>query len=390
MAWWKRTSREPAGAIAATAVQTGRGDPYAGASALGVPLMRPEVRLLRAICDAVPLVGAAVQKLVQLVGEFHVACDDRRAQEELGRFFEEVPVGCCSSGIASFIAQYLEQLLVCGTAVGEMVLSPSRADIAALYNAPLETLELGTGASPLELRVWVHRGSERVPAPCPELLCISALNPEPGRVEGTSLLSGLPFVSSVLMRIYQTIGVNFDRVGNLRFAVTYKPSNDTLDRAMAKERANEIAREWGRAMQDGKVSDFVAVGDVDIRVIGADCPMPDTEIPVRQMLEQIVAKLGVPPFLLGLSWSSTERMSSQQADILTSELDAYRRLLDPVILKISRLWLSLHGYRCRPQVVWEAANLQDEVELARARLMQAQAARIEQELTVQAAAGDGV
>ncbi len=66
-------------------------------------------------------------------------------------------------------------------------------------------------------------------------------------------------------------------------------------------------------------------------------------MPVRQMLEQIVAKLGLPPFLLGLSWSSTERMSSQQADVLTSELEAYRRVLTPVVLKVCRTWLMLEG-----------------------------------------------
>ena len=63
------------------------------------------------------------------------------------------------------------------------------------------------------------------------------------------------------------------------------------------------------AMRCGEVRDFVAVGDVDIKVIGADNQIIDTEIPVRQLLEQIVAKLSVPPFLLGLTWSSTERMS---------------------------------------------------------------------------------
>ena len=57
-----------------------------------------------------------------------------------------------------------------------------------------------------------------------------------------------------------------------------------------------------------------------IKVIGADNQVLDSQVPVRQMLEQIVAKLGVPPFLLGLSWSTTERMSAQQADLLTSEL----------------------------------------------------------------------
>ena len=89
-----------------------------------------------------------------------------------------------------------------------------------------------------------------------------------------------------------------------------------------------IAREWSDAMsaaEQGQIKDFIAVGDVDIRVIGADNQVIDSEVPVRQLLEQIVAKLSLPPFMLGLSWSTTERMSAQQADILTSELDYYRR-----------------------------------------------------------------
>ena len=54
------------------------------------------------------------------------------------------------------------------------------------------------------------------------------------------------------------------------------------------------------SVKQGAIKDFVAVGDVDIKVIGADNQMIGTEVPVRQMLEQIVAKLGMPPFLLGL------------------------------------------------------------------------------------------
>ena len=109
--------------------------------------------------------------------------------------------------------------------------------------------------------------------------------------------------------------------------MTYKPQ-DSADKAFAKERAEQIANEWSAGMQDsrnGQVRDFVAVGDVDIKVIGAENQMPDIQIPVRQLLEQITAKLGIPPFLLGLNWSSTERMSQQQTDILTSELEYYRR-----------------------------------------------------------------
>ena len=99
---------------------------------------------------------------------------------------------------------------------------------------------------------------------------------------------------------------------------------------------------------------------MSIRAIGADNVMPDCEVPVRQILEQLVAKTGLPPFLLGLSWSSTERMSSQQADMLTSEITALRRTLTPMVERVCRLWLRLHGYGCRFAVEWDDINLQDQ------------------------------
>ena len=209
---------------------------------------------------------------------------------------------------------------------------------------------------------------------------MSTLNPEPGKLKGTSLLKGLPFVSGILLKIFNTIGVNWERVGNVRFAVTYKPSSDG-DRAMSRQRAVQIADEWSKVMRDTqRVSDFVSVGDVSVKVIGADNQILDSNVPVRQILEQIVAKLSIPPFLLGLSWSTTERMSSQQADILTSELEYYRRILNGVITKICDVWLQIHGVSQKYEIVWNNINLQDEVELAHARLYNSQANKIEKEL----------
>ena len=104
--------------------------------------------------------------------------------------------------------------------------------------------------------------------------------------------------------------------------------------------------------------DFVSVGDVSVKVIGAESQMPDCEIPVRSILEQILAKLGIPPFLLGLSWASTERMSEQQADILTSELEYYRASVEPVIHKIVAMHLRLNGYNCDRNRVSISFNVQ--------------------------------
>lgn len=167
----------------------------------------------------------------------------------------------------------------------------------------------------------------------------------------------------------------------MRYAVTYKPSGEG-EAAYAKERAMDIAREWADGMaasKAGQVKDFIAVGDVEIKVIGADGAELNTEIPVRQLLEQLIAKLSIPPFLLGLNWSTTERMSSQQADILTSEIDYYRRLLEQAILKIARFYADMNGISSDIWVEWENVNLQDEESLARARLYNAQAQQIELE-----------
>lgn len=342
------------------------------------PLSGGEQRMYGTLRESVPLISAALEKTVRLMGTFYVDCPEASARRELNSFLRHVPVGTAQTGIQSFLSTYLDQMLTFGTAVGEILLRADATDIAGLYNARLEHLELRRGENPLEVSLCVRgQSGELVPVRSPDLLLFSALNPQPGEVRGVSILRGLPFMGEILMKIYHTIGVNWDRVGNARFAVTYKPSGEG-DRAFGAERARQIAEQWSRAMQPGAgVSDFVAVGDVSIRVIGADNQILDSQIPVRQLLEQIVAKLGVPPFLLGLSWSSTERMSSQQSDLLTSELESYRRLLEPVIEKICRLWLSMNGYSEQMVIVWDDISLQDTVDLAGARLKNAQAAKLE-------------
>lgn len=337
-----------------------------------------ERRVYDSLRQNIPLIDAALDKIVRLIGEFKVSCPDAQAEQVLASFLENVQVNSAQNGVQSFLNSYLTQLLMYGNAVGEAVLAPG-GSFAALYNASLEEVELRE-ASPLQLEVRRRELSGSVPVKYPELVFASALNPPPGSAKGVSILKSLPFVSGVLLQIYQSVGLNWERVGNVRFAVTYQPGNDAADRAFAKERAGQIATEWTRAMNKGTVSDFVAVGNVNIKAIGADSPIPDCNVPVRVMLEQIVAKLGLPPFLLGLSWSSTERMSSQQADILTSELEAYRRLLNPVIYKIVSLWMRVNGYTVPFKIEWDDITLQDELDLADARLKRAQAMQIEAEL----------
>ena len=274
--------------------------------------------LYSSLRESVPVIDAAICKIVRLIGKFNIITEDKACQKIADDFVKGVKINGSSNGINNFIYSYLDSLLTYGEAVGEMIPDANAFGIEYLYNASLDDVEIRAGNSVLDLRVCRCDTTSVSEVEYPQLVFATLLNQKAGTGKGTSILSGLPFVSSILLRIFTSIKNNWERVGDVRFAVTYNP--DSNAGTFTQESARQIADEWKKAMRSDSVCDFVAVGDVSIRVIGAENHMPDCEIPVRTIMEQLLAKLGIPPFLLGLSWSSTERMSEQQADILTSEL----------------------------------------------------------------------
>lgn len=381
MAIWKRKERAVVSAVAPVQLRSGGEHPFRAVESY-VPLHRPEFALYRAIREAVPVVDAAILKLVRLSGGVKVLCTNAQAQGELERFLQTVKAGRNQQGIQSFLDAYLDSMLTCGRAVGEIVLRADGREIEAVLCGSVSDIEVRE-TSPLDLELCLKQpGGEVLPLPYQDLLLFTPYQPTPEAPYGSSLLRSTPFLANILLKIFQTLGTNWERAGNLRFSVVYKPGEEGMDGSRAQERASALASEWGAAMQStraGAVRDFVSVGDVSIRVIGAEAQIPDCQVPVRLIVEQLIAQTGIPPFMLGLNWSSTERMSSQQADIMTSELTALRRTLTPAVEKLCRLWLRLHGYEPLVTVDWEEINLQDGVEEAKALLYRQQARRLELE-----------
>ena len=131
----------------------------------------------------------------------------------------EVRVNAVSNGVECFMCSYLDQLLTYGTAVGEIV-PDGNGGIAALYNSSLDDVEIENGESPLDIRISSFDCSGvKNEVQYPELILCSAIMPEPGKIYGTSILSGLPFVTDILLKIFSAVGTNWERVGNVRFAV---------------------------------------------------------------------------------------------------------------------------------------------------------------------------
>ena len=376
----KREQKETGGVSAVCQLRSAREHPF-GALRRFTPLGGGEERVYRELREAIPVLDAAVGKMVRLCGGFTVRCADPKAQKLLENFLKRCPCGRGQMGIESFLTAYLDSLLTYGRRVGEMVVAGGK--LRAVCWGDVTALEVHEGANSLDMELWGMDEHGRMrPLPYQHLLVFTTMHAEPDHPYGVSMFRGMPFLADILMKIYQTMGTNWERAGNIRYSVICK-GGENLDPTVARERGRQVAEQWSRAMEEGKsgtVRDFVAVGDVEIKVIGGEAPILDSEIPVRQILEQLVAKTGLPPFLLGLNWSTTERMSTQQADLLTSELWALRRMVEPAMEKICRTFLALEGLDDRVELIWDDISLQDIIQESQADLYRAQAEKHRAEL----------
>ena len=130
-----------------------------------VPLSQGEMELYRSIREAVPIVDAALRKLVRLAGGVKVSCRESAAQEGLDWFLQHVNTGRGQRGIQSFLDGYLDSMLTFGRAVGEIVPDRRGREIAAVLCGNPADVEIREGESPLEftLYCWDEKaGGDRV------------------------------------------------------------------------------------------------------------------------------------------------------------------------------------------------------------------------------------
>ena len=132
---WKK---KDAGAAAAVCqLRSGAVHPF-GALRGYVPLGSGEERVYRELREAIPVLDAAVGKLVRLSGGFNVECENKLAQEKLNRFLDTVPCGRGQYGMNNFLAGYLDSLLTYGRAVGEMVIGSGKLRAVETGTSPLD------------------------------------------------------------------------------------------------------------------------------------------------------------------------------------------------------------------------------------------------------------
>ena len=81
-----------------------------GSFALPASVQPFEKELYDRLRCAVPIIDAAIMKIIRLTGGFHVVCSDEEYQQELDSFLGSVPVGLTGRSVGSFADNFLDLL----------------------------------------------------------------------------------------------------------------------------------------------------------------------------------------------------------------------------------------------------------------------------------------
>lgn len=167
-----------------------------------VPLGGGDIRLYRSIREAVPVVDAAIMKVIRLTGGFSIRCGDKQAEAEVNEFVRTVDVGRGQRGLQAFMSAYLDSMITCGRAVGEIVTRGSR-DIAAVICGDVSDVQIKEGDTPLDFELCSMNCGDIKPLPRQNLLFFTPYNPEADSPYGVSMLRSMPFLCGILLKIYR-------------------------------------------------------------------------------------------------------------------------------------------------------------------------------------------
>ena len=125
---------------------------------LNLPLLAEpfEKELFDRLRYAVPIIDAAIMKIIRLTGGFRLVSSDEQFQEQLERFCINVPVGLQSKSIGCFSDTFLDNLLTYGSAVGEIVIDEQQQCIAGLWNGNISDTVITSGSAPFERQYAVR------------------------------------------------------------------------------------------------------------------------------------------------------------------------------------------------------------------------------------------
>lgn len=372
--------------------------------------------LYEALREAIGLLDGAIGALVALDGVLRVeGGNDRIVQLLQTELFQNIPVNDAEHGMQAFYASCGNELYEQGLSVGELVMDARGRELVGLRVADSKGVAFSRHTETRALRWWYRPprhavtlrrdGTDQVEAVIrnagsarageliassdyaeldPTRLVYAAHMPEADGPYGVSVFRSLEFVSQILLKIENATGRVWDRFGDPPYNLTFKVKSRALaqDPAALERRRQILAQNLAsvlEAKRRGNSADFVnAIGGEDVlelTVIGGKDQVLEIEKPARHMVEMLLSKLQLPSWMLGLQWSTAERLADVQAEMALqqSRVRFERRLSG--LNRVVQAWLRGRGITWKPgdwKLVQELPNLRDELKRAQARFLEAQ------------------
>lgn len=373
-------SSKAAPATAGTSL-SGRPGYASSLSSLGTIPRSEKFELLAQFYGAIPPLKRAVSVLTGMVGCPEFVSSTEAETNDLALWSAQVGYGRIGQGLGMWLRDHGRQRLVYGFGVGEAEIDPTAKEVLRLhsYSSPrhgFQSDELG------EITILQQQSMRGLVPLNPETTVLSVHDPDGGNPNGESLFFSIPTVAQTWLDILHNYRETWRRCGSPVFHVNWEPPENFNDQNHKKSDGvrTRLEEAWNKLIRskqvDGKTLDFFSTGKVSIVTVGADGQVIDVQEGKRNIVEEIVVASNLPPWLLGYSWSTTERLSTQQADMLVTFIETLRTEITGSIQKLVELRQRVAGKRSPFEIVWPAVNLQDLVQTAQAELMMANAKRV--------------
>jgi SPP1 gp7 family putative phage head morphogenesis protein len=343
------------------------------------------------LVETIPIFGAAIERLVTLDGVPIVTGNNEKLVEEIREWIQHVPVNGTAldgspfqAGLQSFHQGITREAFEQGFGVGEFITDARRSDIVGLRVADSKFIKFSRDGD--NLRLYQKADNDLIER---ELstgnLVYFAIGTENQNPYGSPIFRGCETVSKIMATVYNSTQNAWERFGDPSFNVTYKTSKkDGVD---LEARRVAIANDLNtavRAKREGKSADFVRAIDLNseitVEIIGADGQLLEMEIPMRQIIQDICGKTGLPSWMLGYSFSTTERRANFEAEMVLSDVSVRQAAKQPHFERLITTMLRLRGRTWKSgdwKLEWQQVNLHDMVAQAQARFLNAQADRMQ-------------
>lgn len=354
--------------------------PFTSAFKSYVP-RKVETSFYEILREGIPIIDAAIWKLVDLDGHLVVTGNNEQLVDEIKEWMDNVQVNDLQKGLQAFHQNISNETFEQGFGLGEFLPDKSRSDIIQLKVADSKTIKFARKNGLIEIYQKADGDNDYRPLKTNNILYQSIHN-ENQNPYGTSIIRSMEFCGKLMATMHNSLLNVWERFGDPSFEITYKASKKGLGPEDLETRRKKIATEFDAAIRkkrEGYSADFVRAIDKDseitIKVIGGENEILELEVPARHVLEQIIAKTGLPSWMLGMHWSTTERLADKEVIMLQeARLNRHKAKL-PVYTNLIKILLLLRGRTWKKgdwNLEFAKLNLFDLVAEAQARFLNLQ------------------